>query len=110
MLFALKSMKKADLVAQGMVENVRTEREILGKLNNRSLGHMHAAFHSPTNVFFLLDYADGGDLFDLLSEEIVLTESVTKHLIADCISGIHYLHSHGFIHRDIKVILQFCLK
>lgn len=50
----------------------------------------------------ILEYADGGTLFDKLRSE-VLPKPDIKAYFKDVCEAIAYLHEHEIMHRDIKV-------
>eukprot|EP01126_Amoeba_proteus_P064837 TRINITY_DN9122_c0_g1_i9.p1 TRINITY_DN9122_c0_g1~~TRINITY_DN9122_c0_g1_i9.p1 ORF type:complete len:750 (+),score=123.08 TRINITY_DN9122_c0_g1_i9:85-2250(+) len=59
---------------------------------------------SLTRVWLVMEFMDGGCLADILSHhgELFLTEAQIARIIVDICTGIHYLHSLNFVHRDMK--------
>lgn len=52
----------------------------------------------------VLEYLEGGDLFDFLKERSFTTTNALKVQIMEGVSqAVKYLHSLGIIHRDIKL-------
>ncbi|CCD68545.2 Protein kinase domain-containing protein [Caenorhabditis elegans] len=56
----------------------------------------------PEHYFLIMEYADGGDLFDKISSEYRLTSSQAHGYFKQLIAGLRYIHSKGVTHRDIK--------
>ena len=53
----------------------------------------------------LLEYCDGGDLVNLQAtckNRVFTLETATEYL-SQAILGLEELHSHGYLHRDIKI-------
>lgn len=72
----------------------------------------YMAFESVTNVFFVTDLLNGGDLFFHLVHRIHQTgsgfnENESRILLSEIVVGIKHLHRHGFTHGDIKVLFEF---
>ncbi len=51
----------------------------------------------------VMEFVRGGDLFSLLESMGALSENVAKVYIAETVLALEYLHSHGIVHRDLKV-------
>ena len=66
---------------------------------------MHAAFQEGDKVVMVQEYADGADLFTVLHKYGGrLSERLAVQLVLDPFMRVlHYLHTKGIIHRDIKV-------
>ncbi|KAI5307910.1 hypothetical protein KEM55_007078, partial [Ascosphaera atra] len=59
-----------------------------------------------SNVYMLLEYADGGDLYTLIlegSEHKRLEEPDARFYSGEVVLGLEYLHSRGILHRDLKL-------
>jgi serine/threonine protein kinase len=64
---------------------------------------------SATNLYFVMDFINGGELFQHLCKESVFTEERTKFYTASLILAIECLHNAGIVYRDLKpenVLLQ----
>jgi 5'-AMP-activated protein kinase, catalytic alpha subunit len=49
-----------------------------------------------------MEFVEGGDLFDAISNASKLSEDVTKQYFSQIVLGLEYLHSQGITHRDMK--------
>ena len=101
-LYALKSLKKADLVKANQVEHTTTERYVLEQLNSPFLVHLSFAFQTPEKLYIVMDYLTGGELFFWLKKQTRFTEGRAKLYMAECVLAIEALHDRNIIHRDLK--------
>ena len=62
----------------------------------------HFIDREKETTYMILEYADGGTLFDKLRNEIIPKEEIKKYF-KDVCEGVAYLHSNEIMHRDIKV-------
>ncbi|XP_063810331.1 protein kinase C delta type-like isoform X2 [Pseudophryne corroboree] len=53
-------------------------------------------------LFLGMEYANGGDLYDLLERTGALDLNTATFYAAEIVCGLEHLHSKGYIHRDIK--------
>ena len=61
--YAMKQLKKDQIIKMNMIENIKAERNILAKINHPMVVKMHYAFQDKFNLFLILDYCPGGELF-----------------------------------------------
>ena len=64
--YTLKVYEKAKIVRQRMVERVNDERAVLRECKHPFIIHLWAAFQDPSNLYMVMDFAHGGELFTLL--------------------------------------------
>lgn len=81
------------------------ERDILlqaVKTDTRWAPHLLAAFQTPTHLNLVMDYAEGGTLWDVLESSPHngrVLESDLKWWVPQIVTAIHWCHSQGFAHR-----------
>ena len=61
--FAMKVLKKENIVKRNQVEHTRTERSVLGYVRHPFVVGLQMAFQTRDKLFFVLDYCAGGELF-----------------------------------------------
>ncbi|KAF8070658.1 kinase-like domain-containing protein [Lyophyllum atratum] len=108
-LYAMKQLRKTDMLRKGQEGHVRAERDILksaSMVNSPSgaewIVRLYYSFQDRDNLYLVLEYMGGGDLLNLLIERDVFDEDFTRFYVAEMILAIESCHKHGFIHRDIK--------
>lgn len=67
--YAMKTIKKADLLKHAQVAHTVTERHCLHKINNPFLVHLQYAFQTPEKLYMILDFMAGGELFYWMKQQ-----------------------------------------
>ncbi len=99
---AMKVLKRRNV-------NKYLEAEIV---NHSMLRHPHVVqcrevFLTPEHVCIVMEYANGGSLFDLVSTQKRLKETQARWFFQQLILALDYCHRRGVANRDIK--LENCL-
>ena len=80
-----------------------TERDIWKNLNGSMfINRLHSCLQDPLNVYFVMDYAPRGDMFDLL-KQYKLNEYDCLFYFSEILCGIKHIHDNGIIYRDVKL-------
>ncbi|OMO98079.1 hypothetical protein COLO4_14149 [Corchorus olitorius] len=101
-LFAIKVLKKADMIRKNAVESILAERNILISVRNPFVVRFFYSFTCRENLYLVMEYLNGGDLFSLLRSLGCLDEDMARVYIAEVVLALEYLHSLNVIHRDLK--------
>jgi hypothetical protein len=101
-LFAVKVLKKEDMIKKNMVSQVLAERQVLGLLDNPYVVKLYYAFHSKQHLYLVMEYLIGGDLRSLLDSWGVFPPDFCRMYAAEVILALEYLHKNQIIHRDLK--------
>ncbi|XP_068641259.1 probable serine/threonine protein kinase IRE isoform X2 [Aristolochia californica] len=101
-LFAIKVLRKADMIRKNAVENILAERDILISARNPFVVRFFYSFTCRENLYLVMEYLNGGDLYSLLRNLGCLDEEMARIYIAEVVLALEYLHSVNVIHRDLK--------
>lgn len=101
-VYAMKILRKTDMVAKEQLAHVRAERDILVEADHTWVVKMYYSFQDPVNLYLIMEFLPGGDMMTLLMKKDTLSEEVTQFYIAETALAIDSIHNCGFIHRDIK--------
>ncbi|EKM55629.1 uncharacterized protein PHACADRAFT_256376 [Phanerochaete carnosa HHB-10118-sp] len=100
--FAMKVLRKTEIVRLRQVEHVNAERYILSRVRHPFIVDLYATFQDSLNIYMLLSYVPGGELFTHLRRAQRFTPDVTRFYLANIILALKYLHSFNIIYRDLK--------
>ncbi|WFD41809.1 non-specific serine/threonine protein kinase [Malassezia psittaci] len=102
-LFAVKVLKKSDMIAKNQITNVRAERMILmNRTQSPFVVKLFFTFQSLEYLYLVMEYLPGGDCASLVKMLGELPEDWAKQYLAEIVNGLAYLHSTGVVHRDMK--------
>ncbi|XP_034035255.1 myosin light chain kinase family member 4 [Thalassophryne amazonica] len=98
--FAAKIVKAR---SQKEKEVVRNEIQVMNQLHHANLIQLYAAFESRTDIILIMEYVEGGELFDrIIDENYNLTELDTVLFIRQICEGLQYMHKMYILHLDLK--------
>ncbi|KAK3087214.1 hypothetical protein FSP39_003180, partial [Pinctada imbricata] len=103
--FALKALKKADIIARDEVESLMSEKrifEVINSMRHPFLVNLFACFQTEEHVVFVMEYACGGDLMMHIHSD-VFSEPRTVFYAGCVVLGLQYLHEHKVVYRDLKL-------
>jgi len=126
--YAIKVLKKAQVVKMKQVEHTNDERRMLQKVKHAFLVTLWGTFQDSKNLYMVMDFVEGGELFSLLRKSQVSSvdislfyhqshalleylysrnekrfpNPVAKFYAAEVTLALDYLHSQGIIYRDLK--------
>ncbi|PLB37089.1 protein kinase RIM15 [Aspergillus candidus] len=101
--YAIKVLKKADMVAKNQVTNVKAERAIMmWQGESDFVAKLYWTFSSKDYLYLVMEYLNGGDCASLVKVLGGLPEDMAKKYIAEVVLGVEHLHGRGIVHRDLK--------
>ncbi|KAF2187129.1 putative response regulator receiver RIM15p [Zopfia rhizophila CBS 207.26] len=101
--YAIKVLKKADMVAKNQVTNVKAERAIMmWQGESDFVAKLYWTFSSKDYLYLVMEYLNGGDCASLIKVLGALPEDWAKKYLAEVVLGVEHLHGRGIVHRDLK--------
>lgn len=98
--YAIKVLKKSDMIAKNQITNVKAERMILmTQTQSPFVVKLFFTFQSQDYLYLVMEYLPGGDCASLCKTLGGLTEDWTKYYIAEVVHGLEQLHQKGVVHR-----------
>ncbi|XJO72278.1 hypothetical protein BDV3_003416 [Batrachochytrium dendrobatidis] len=100
--YAMKVLRKTDIVKMRQVEHTINEKTILEKLEFPFLVSLLTTFQDSANLYFILEYIHGGELFSYLRKCVRFPNHVARFYAAEVVLAFEELHSRNIIYRDLK--------
>jgi len=100
-VYAMKVLKKREMVLRDQVENIWSERQLL-IADNPWFCQLHFSFQDKKYLYLVMDFCSGGDLMELLIRKHTLSEYEARFYAAELATAIDQVHQMNFAHRDLK--------
>lgn len=102
---AIKIISKANLL-QKQLANIHNEIHVMNTLANAgshpNILRLIELFDTQENCFLVLEYSDGGEIFNKIIEYTYFSEPLARHVFLQLLDAIRFMHQHNVVHRDIK--------
>ncbi|OAA70239.1 Protein kinase-like domain protein [Cordyceps fumosorosea ARSEF 2679] len=99
--FALKYIRKDEVVKSESVRNIIRERRMLEHVNHPFICNLRYSFQDIEYMYLIVDLMSGGDLRFHISRK-TFTEEAVRFWIAELACALRYIHANNIIHRDVK--------
>ncbi|KAJ0982432.1 hypothetical protein J5N97_010687 [Dioscorea zingiberensis] len=99
---AIKILDTEKLRSAGLNDQFMTEVNAMRRLSHPNIIRLHEVMATRSKIYLIMDLAPGGEIGELIEKRGKLPESTARRFFQQLISALHYCHSRGVSHRDIK--------
>ncbi|THU65813.1 hypothetical protein C4D60_Mb05t07610 [Musa balbisiana] len=100
--FAIKILDKQQVLRHKMVEQIKREISTMKLIKHPNVVQIYEVMASKTKIYIVLEFVDGGELFDKIANHGKLKEDEARRYFQQLINAVDYCHSRGVYHRDLK--------
>lgn len=98
--YAIKALKKSDMIAKNQVTNVKAERTILmNQASSPYVAKLFFSFQSKDYLYLVMEYLNGGDCSTLVKALGGLPIDWARNYTGELVLGLEYLHARNVAHR-----------
>ncbi|MBZ3888914.1 Serine/threonine-protein kinase DCLK3 [Sciurus carolinensis] len=98
--YAMKIIDKSKL--KGKEDIVDSEILIIQSLSHPNIVKLYEVYETETEIYLIMEYVQGGDLFDAIIESVKFPEPEAALMIMDLCKALVHLHDKNIVHRDLK--------
>jgi len=98
---AVKIVNRTDISPEDDLA-LKQEVDIMRQLNHPNIINCYDFFEEEKNYYVVLEYMDGGELFDRIVKKTVYNEKEARDVVKILVSAIKYCHDRDVVHRDLK--------
>lgn len=105
-IYAMKVLKKSEVVRRRQVEHTKAERRIMGGIAHPFVVALRFAFQTADKLYMVTDYCKGGELFFHLKKFRTFPEPMVRFFAAELVCALSHLHSINIVYRWVPCRLQ----
>ncbi|THH18692.1 hypothetical protein EW146_g2355 [Bondarzewia mesenterica] len=98
----VKVLNKEKIVRMKQVDHTNNEQRMLLSVQHPFIVNLWGSFQDSTNLYMVMDFVPGGELFTLLRRSNRFPDPVAKFYAAEVALALRHLHSLDIVYRDLK--------
>ena len=86
-VYAMKKLKKSEMLRRGQVEHVKAERNLLAEVDSNCIVKLYCSFQDGEHLYLIMEYLPGGDMMTLLMWKDTLKEDEARFYVGQTVFG-----------------------
>ncbi|KAL1565773.1 CBL-interacting serine threonine-protein kinase [Salvia divinorum] len=100
---AIKVVDKAKVRKARIMDHIEREISVMRRVRHPNVVHLYEVMATKSKIYFVLEYAKGGELFRKVEANGRLPEDVGRKYFVQLVDAVEFCHSRGVCHRDLKL-------
>eukprot|EP00029_Vermamoeba_vermiformis_P007102 TRINITY_DN2973_c0_g1_i1.p1 TRINITY_DN2973_c0_g1~~TRINITY_DN2973_c0_g1_i1.p1 ORF type:complete len:908 (-),score=191.34 TRINITY_DN2973_c0_g1_i1:53-2776(-) len=100
--YCMKILRKQTIYRYKQMEHIKNEKNILKDLKHQGIVQLFSTFNDEQNLYLLMEYVPGGELFLYIRKYGKLDERTVKFFAAELVLILEHLHEMSIVYRDLK--------
>ncbi|KAI0048830.1 kinase-like protein [Auriscalpium vulgare] len=100
--YAVKVLQKEKIVRSKQVDHTNNEQQMLLSVQHPFIVNLWGSFQDSLNLYMVMDFVPGGELFTLLRRSNRFPDPVGKFYAAEVALALNHLHTLDIVYRDLK--------
>ncbi len=100
---AIKIINKKLIKSQKISSKIQREIRLMKYFNHPNMIKLYQVLDTAQNIFVVMEYVPGGELFDLVNGSRGFDEELSRKYFRQIIDGVEYCHQNLVCHRDLKL-------
>lgn len=75
---------------------------LLRRLDHENIIHLHEVYESENNIHLILEYLNGGELFERIKKNGSYNEKDASIIMRSILDALVVMHDKFIVHRDLK--------
>ncbi|TNN15689.1 Phosphorylase b kinase gamma catalytic chain, skeletal muscle/heart isoform isoform 1 [Schistosoma japonicum] len=92
-------VEPSDIIRSECMREVAILRKVVGHDN---IIKIHDVFEGDAYIFLVSEICQGGELFDHLTHNVIISEKRTRALMRQLLDAVSFIHARQIVHRDLK--------
>ena len=101
-IYAMKILKKEEIIKRNQVKHTKTERFLFEKLNHPFIAKLKYVFQDDQKLYLVTEFMQGGMLYFHFQKKSYFKEKAVKFYMSQILLALEYLHNNGYIYSDLK--------
>ncbi|KAF5322084.1 hypothetical protein D9619_002104 [Psilocybe cf. subviscida] len=100
--YAIKVLNKERIARMKQIEHTNNEQQMLASVQHPFIINLWGVFQDSGNLYMVMDFVPGGELFTLLRRSNRFPDPVAKFYAAEVALALNHLHTQDIMYRDLK--------